>query len=181
MNNKSIQTVVATGIGAALFVVIGMINIPLPVANTSIQLQYAVQALFAVIFGPVAGFFTGFIGHAVKDAVQYGSPWWSWVLASGLFGLFVGLVSNKIRIAQGQFDGKTIAFFNATQALANVLVWGLAAPILDIVVYAEPVNKVFIQGLVAGISNILTVAVAGTLLLSVYAKSRTQSGSLSKD
>lgn len=181
MNNKSIQTVVATGIGAALFVVIGMINIPLPIANTSVQLQYAVQALFAVLFGPVAGFFTGFIGHAVKDAVQYGSPWWSWVLASGLFGLFVGLVSNKIRITQGQFDGKTITFFNATQALANVLVWGLAAPILDIVIYAEPANKVFAQGLIAGVANILTVAIAGTLLLSVYAKSRTQSGSLSKD
>ena len=41
----TIKQVVAVGIGAALFVVIGMINIPTPVPNTSIQLQYAVQAL----------------------------------------------------------------------------------------------------------------------------------------
>lgn len=67
MKNNSIRSVVATGIGAALFVVIGMISIPTPVPNTSIQLQYALQALFSVIFGPVVGFLTGFIGHALKD------------------------------------------------------------------------------------------------------------------
>ena len=91
MKNNSIRSVVATGIGAALFVVIGMISIPTPVPNTSIQLQYALQALFSVIFGPVVGFLTGFIGHALKDSLQYGNPWWSWVIASGLFGLIVGL------------------------------------------------------------------------------------------
>ena len=35
MRNNTIRNVVATGIGAALFVVIGMINIPTPVPNTS--------------------------------------------------------------------------------------------------------------------------------------------------
>ena len=67
MKNNSIRTVVATGIGAALFIIIGMfVNIPI-FGNTSIQLQYAVQALFSVIFGPITGFFMGFIGHALKD------------------------------------------------------------------------------------------------------------------
>ena len=55
----TIKEVVATGIGAALFVVIGMISIPTPVPNTSIQLQYAVQALFSVVFGPFVGFLMG--------------------------------------------------------------------------------------------------------------------------
>ena len=54
MKNNSIRSVVATGIGAALFVVIGMISIPTPVPNTSIQLQYALQALFSVDRRPVA-------------------------------------------------------------------------------------------------------------------------------
>ena len=68
MKNNSIRTVVATGIGAALFIIIGMfVNIPI-FGNTSIQLQYAVQALFSVIFGPITGFFMGFIGHALKMA-----------------------------------------------------------------------------------------------------------------
>ena len=53
MKNNSIKTVVATGIGAALFIIVGtLINIPTPIPNTNIQLQYAVIALFAVIYGP---------------------------------------------------------------------------------------------------------------------------------
>ncbi|HEW2678722.1 ECF transporter S component, partial [Streptococcus pneumoniae] len=58
----TIKQVVAVGIGAALFVVIGMINIPTPVPNTSIQLQYAVQALLSIIFGPIIGLLVGLIG-----------------------------------------------------------------------------------------------------------------------
>ncbi len=120
MKNNSIKTVVATGIGAALFVVIGiLISIPtLVVPNTSIQLQYAVQPLFSVIFGPVVGFLVGFIGHAFKDALQYGSPWWSWVLASGVFGLVLGFAKNRLRVQEGIFEKKDILSFNLFQIMA---------------------------------------------------------------
>ncbi|NQL62551.1 ECF-type riboflavin transporter substrate-binding protein [Streptococcus suis] len=183
MKNNSIKTVVATGIGAALFVVIGiLISIPtLVVPNTSIQLQYAVQSLFSVIFGPVVGFLVGFIGHAFKDSLQYGSPWWSWVLASGVFGLVLGFAKNRLRVQEGIFEKKDILSFNIFQIIANVVAWGVVAPVLDILVYSEPANKVFAQGLVAGIVNGLTVAIAGTILVAVYTQSQTQTGSLSKD
>ena len=46
-----------------------MINIPTPVPNTSIQLQYAVQALLSIIFGPIIGLLVGLIGHAIKDSL----------------------------------------------------------------------------------------------------------------
>ena len=65
----TIKDVVAIGVGAALFVVIAMIPIPAPAPNTNIQLQYALQALFSVIFGPFVGFLMGCIGHAIKDAM----------------------------------------------------------------------------------------------------------------
>ena len=45
-NNNSIKPVVAVGIGAALFFVLGrFVAIPSPVPNTNISLQYAVLAL----------------------------------------------------------------------------------------------------------------------------------------
>lgn len=107
MKSNSIKTVVATGIGAALFIIIGtLINIPTPIPNTNIQLQYAVIALFAVIYGPTVGFFSGFIGHALKDALQYGSPWWTWVLVSGLIGLAIGLLAKKINIEKSPLTAK---------------------------------------------------------------------------
>ena len=112
----SIKDVVAIGVGAALFVVIAMLQIPAPAPNTSIQLQYALQALFSVVFGPIVGF-----------------------------------------------------------------LMGLIAPVGDVLIYKESANKVFLQGVVAGSFNALTVAVAGSLLLIAYARTQTKDGSLTKD
>lgn len=136
---------------------------------------------FVSVVDPVVGFLVGFIGHAFKDALQYGSPWWSWVLASGVFGLVLGFAKNRLRVQEGIFEKKDILSFNLFQIIANVVAWGVVAPVLDILVYSEPANKVFAQGLVAGIVNGLTVAIAGTILVAVYTKSQTQTGSLSKD
>lgn len=182
MKNNSIKTVVATGIGAALFIIVGtLINIPTPIPNTNIQLQYAVIALFAVIYGPTVGFFSGFIGHALKDALQYGSPWWTWVLVSGLIGLAIGLLAKKINIEKSPLTVKDYVWFNAVQIIANVVGWALIAPYDDILIYSEPASKVFAQGILSAAINSLTIAIGGSLLLAVYSKTRTQSGSLTKD
>lgn len=181
MKNHSIKQVVAIGIGSALFVVIGMINIPTPLPNTSIQLQYALQALFALIFGPVPGLLIGLIGHALKDAIQYGNPWWTWVVASGLFGWVVGLLKNRLKIEAGLFPPKDILTFNLVQVVANVVLWGILAPLGDILIYHEATNKVFAQGALISFANSLTVAIAGTLLILAYSRTRTQAGSLKKD
>lgn len=164
----TIKQVVAVGIGAALFVVIGMINIPTPVPNTSIQLQYAVQALLSIIFGPIIGLLVGLIGHAIKDSLVGYGLWWTWIIASGLFGLVVGLFRKYVRVINGVFDWKDILIFNLIQLLANALVWGVLAPLGDVVIYQEAAEKVFAQGIVAGIANGVSVAVTlmvGTLIV----------------
>ena len=182
MTNQSIKTVVATGIGAALFIIIGtLVNIPTPIPNTNIQLQYAVIALFAIIYGPTVGFFSAFIGHALKDALQYGSPWWTWALVSGLIGLAIGLLSKRINIEKNPLTAKDYVLFNVVQILANVVGWGIIAPYGDILIYSEPANKVFAQGFLSAFINSLTIAIGGSLLLAVYSSTRTQSGSLTKD
>ena len=180
MKNQSIKQVVAIGVGAALFVVIGMISIPTPVPNTSIQLQYAVQSLLSIIFGPLVGLLVGLIGHAVKDSLAGYGLWWTWIIASGLFGLAVGLFRKYIRVTQGVFELKDIVFFNLIQIVANALVWGVWAPLGDVVIYQEAAEKVFAQGIVAGIANAVTIAIAGTLLLLAYSRTQTRSGSLKK-
>lgn len=182
MKQNSIKNVVAIGIGAALFIIIGMlINIPTPVPNTSIQLQYAVLALFAIIFGPTVGFFTGFIGHALKDAFQFGSPWWSWVIISGLIGLSIGLLSRSVNINKGYISTVDYIKFNLTQILTNIIGWALIAPYGDIFIYNEPQSKVFTQGILTATVNSITIGIGGSLLLAIYAKTRVKKGSLRKD
>ncbi|WP_276353174.1 ECF-type riboflavin transporter substrate-binding protein [Cohnella caldifontis] len=178
----SIITVVAIGIGAALFVILGRFgSIPSGLPDTNIETTYAVLSLFSVLYGPIAGLLIGLIGHTLKDAIFYGSPWFSWVIASGVVGLVVGFAARSIRIHDGEFGAKQIVRFNLIQILANAVAWFVIAPVLDILIYAEPSDKVFTQGLVAGASNIVTVAVLGTLLLLAYAKTRTKQGSLTKE
>ena len=65
--------------------------------------------------------------------------------------------------------------------MGHVVAWGLIAPVLDILIYAEPVNKVFLQGFTAGLSNIVTTAVVGTLLCIAYASAKPRKGSLKEE
>lgn len=182
MGNLSVRTIVATGIGAAVFVILAkFVAIPTWIPNTSIQTAYAFLALMAIIFGPIAGGLIGLIGHALNDAISYGSVWWSWVLVSMIVGFLFGLASKKINIESGVFGTKQIVLFNVVQVVVQAIGWFLIAPSLDILIYAEPSDKVFVQGLVAGVSNMITVGVIGTILLFAYSKTRSKAGSLNKE
>ena len=55
------------------------------------------------------------------------------------------------------------------------------APVLDILVYAEPVNKVFVQGFFAFLGNVIITAILGTLIAVGYSKIGAKSSSLSKE
>lgn len=103
------------------------------------------------------------------------------MIASGIVGLVVGLLVARIGIHDGVFGRKELIRFNLAQIVANAIAWFLVAPVLDILIYAEPANKVFTQGLIAGASNIVTVAVIGSLLAIAYAKTRTKQGSLTRE
>ena len=182
MNKSPVRTIVAIGIGAALFFVLGrFVAIPSPVPNTNISLQYGLLAFMAAIYGPIAGCLIGLIGHALIDFSFGWGIWWSWVIASACFGFMIGLVAKRVNLADGEFGKKDILRFNLLQLVSHVIAWGLIAPVLDIVIYAEPANKVFVQGLVGGISNIVTTAIVGTLLCVAYAAAKPKKGSLKEE
>lgn len=182
MKNSSIKTVVAVGIGAALFFVLGrFVAIPSPIPNTNISLQYAVLGLLAAMYGPVAGGLIGFIGHTLIDLSWGGTPWWSWVIASALTGVVVGLFAKKLNVQEGDFNEKKIITFTLANVVAHVIAWVVVAPVLDILIYAEPVNKVFAQGAFAAVSNIITAVIVGGLLILAYTKTIAKKGSLDKE
>ena len=166
-----IRQVVAIGIGAAIFVALTTVQIPIGfIPNTALQVRAAVLAFFAAVFGPVAGFAIGLIGHALGDALFYGSVWWSWVFPDAIFGLVVGIFAKKYAVEEGGFAVKQCVLFNVVQLVSNAVAWILAAPVLDILIYKEPANKVFLQGVSAFVLNIIIIGILGTILLTVYSK-----------
>lgn len=177
-----IKEVVAIGIGTALFVALTEVQIPLGfIPNTALQPRTALLAFLAAVFGPVVGGAVGLIGHALGDALFYGSVWWSWVFPDAVFGILVGLFAAKYAIKDGGFDTKAIVLFNVVQVIANAIAWIVVAPLLDIVIYAEPANKVFAQGFWAFLGNVIIIAILGTLLGVGYSKIGAKSSSLSKE
>ena len=141
----------------------------------------AVLAFLSAVFGPVVGAVIGLLGHALGDALFYGSVWWSWVFPEAVVGIAIGLLAKKLKVREGGFDGKACVLFNVVQVVANAVAWIVVAPVLDILVYAEPANKVFLQGVFAWLGNILIIGILGSLLLLAYSKIAGKSGSLQKE
>ena len=184
MEKKSkftIKSIVAIGIGAALFFVLGrFVAIPTPVPNTTANIQYGILSVFGIIFGPVVSMLAGFIGHTLID-LSWGSPWWSWIIASAVYGLLIGLAKKAIDIENGKFGVREIVIFNVVQIVAHGICWVGVAAALDIIIYDEALSKLVAQSLTAWGMNALTTAIVGTLLLFAYAKTRTKAGSLQKE
>lgn len=178
-NRFSIRTIVAIGIGAAVFMILGRFgSIPSGIPNTNIETSYAYLALMSILYGPIVGFLIGLIGHGLKDLVFYGMPWFSWVISSAVVGLIIGMAYKKVKVSDGEFGVKDILIFNITQIISNILAWFIIAPTLDIWIYAEPANKVYIQGIIGGTSNMLTIGILGTIILTSYSKTKIKSRSL---
>jgi energy-coupling factor transport system substrate-specific component len=165
MRRFGVKEAAAAAIGTALFVILTEVQIPLViVSNTGLQVRAALLAFLAAAFGPVVGGIVGLLGHALGDLLFSGAIWWSWAIPDALFGILVGLFVKKYHIQDGSFGGRQIFFFNAVQIAANVIAWIFTAPILDKVIYEEPLGETFAQGGAACAANIIIVAILGTLL-----------------
>ena len=182
MPKFTVRTVVAIGIGAAIFFLLARFaSIPV-FANTYISFQYAVLGFFAAMFGPIAGVLIALIGHSLTDLSFGYGLWWSWIIVSALVGFAFGFVLKGVKVQEGEFDNKkVVARFAIWTSVIHLVGWGVIAPVLDILIYAEPADKVFVQGLIAGVSNAVTTAIIGSLLLYIYSKTRAKTGSLKKD
>lgn len=160
---KSLSTrdVVAIGIGAALYGVISMIYIPIG-PNTSFRLAIAILVIFGALYGPTVGFLVGFIGHALNDAIMWGSVWWSWVFLSAVIGLFAGLIQFQegFDALGGKID-KSHIIKMYIYGLVGILAGSLVAYLGDVVLYGEPADKVWLQIILASISNFAVIAVLG--------------------
>lgn len=178
-NSNAIRNIAAIGIGAAVYFILArFLVIPSPIPNTNIQTSYAFLALMGFLFGPFVGASVGLIGHFFTDLLSFG-PWFSWIIATGFFGFAIGLVGRKIGVED--FNKKKATMFIVASLVIATITWGVVAPALDILIYAEPASKVFLQGLWAGISNGVVTAVLGTILIFAFSKSMVKSGSLEKE
>ena len=177
-----VKELVATAIGAALFFVLGrFVAIPSGIPDTNISIQYGVLGFMAAVFGPIVGVLAGLIGHFFIDFSYGWGVWWSWVIASGVCGCIMGFGMKSVKIDDGEFGKKGIIRFIIVTIIAHLVSWVVVAPVLDILMYAEPANKVFIQGLISASANIVTTAIVGSILAYAYVAAIPKKGSLTEE
>ncbi len=169
-NLLSTKTVVAIGIGAALYFALSYIAIPIG-PNTSLKPAVALLTIIGALFGPIAGLFAGFIGHALFDALSYGGVWWSWVALSAVLGLSQGFIfSDKtFSMLKGNIQKQHIIKMYVFTAI-GIIAAGLIAFLGDVFMYGEPANKVVLQLTLASVSNFLVIAIIGIPVVVQMAK-----------
>ena len=177
-----VKEVVAAAICAALvFVLLRFVAIPTPLPDTTLSIYASVVAFFAALFGPIVGFIGGFVGNLMVDVTAGWGIWWSWIIPTGVYGLLMGLFLKGNKLEEGEFGKKDLLKLVVFDVISALICWGLIAPLGDILFYAEPANKVFLQGLFIGISAMVSTAVVTSLLCKAYAASKAKAGSLKKE
>jgi energy-coupling factor transport system substrate-specific component len=87
------RTIVYAAIGAALYGILLVAQVPIPGSTVSVRPAFALVPFFGYAFGPIVGLFTGLVGNAIGDQI---SGWgaltsWNWSIANGIVGLLAGL------------------------------------------------------------------------------------------
>lgn len=169
-NSQSlIKLVVVIAIGSALYGVGGMLGVPI-FANSTLKPAMAVLALIGVLYGPIAGFLVGFIGHWLTDMLMGWGVWPTWMLGSAIVGLLLGLFGRitSYRLDEGIFKAIDWVILAALSLVANFLGYTISA-LLDYFLFSEPLNKVFTQmGLIA-LTNTIVIVVIGGIILKIVA------------
>ena len=166
---KRIGTIAA---GSVLFFLLGRyISISSPIDTVDICIQYGLLAFLAVTWGPLTGSLSGLLGHILID-LSYGELCWSWILATAAFGGLMGVLSKVLNLKNAGRDRESLVRFNLCQVAVHVVCWAGVAPVLEILFYSENMDKIFEQGLTAGISNAVTTAIVGSALLALNAALR---------
>ena len=170
--NATVKRIGTIAAGSVLFFLLGRyVTIPSPIPTVNICVQYGLLAFLAVVCGPLTGSMTGLIGHILID-LSGGRMFWSWIIATAAFGGLLGVLANVTRLDPAHRDREMLVHFNLCQVATHVVCWAGIAPVLEILIYDENMDRIFKQGLTAALSNAVTTAIVGSALLCLYATMR---------
>lgn len=168
MNLTPAKRAAVIAAGSALFFLLGaFVSIPSPIETVNICIQYGLLAYLSAVFGPLAGMLTGLLGHVAID-LYFSDFYWSWIIASAAFGGLLGVLTNAIDLRFTNQLPEALIRFNLCQVAVHAVCWAGIAPVLEILLYSENMDRIFEQGLTAALSNAVTTAIVGSLLLKLH-------------
>ncbi|MCW0952599.1 ECF-type riboflavin transporter substrate-binding protein [Weissella ceti] len=167
------MTVVKKGgliiLGTLCVVLVGrLLLLDVGVDNVQGSLSYAALTIFALLSGAILTPIVAFLAHFLSDSLTYTTVWWTWIVADGVFGLMLGLIATRLNLLKQPITLQRAIQFNIWQGIANILVWGVIAPLGDALVYKSDWLYVLNQGLTAAGLNFLVIGIFGTAFIYGY-------------
>jgi energy-coupling factor transport system substrate-specific component len=164
------RVVVYSAIGAVLYGLLLVIQVPLPgTQNVSLRPAFGLVAFFGYAFGPIVGFFTGTVGNAIGDQISgYGAlTAWNWSLANGFAGLIAGLAPLYLsRLMNGTVAQKALggAIAGVVATLIGFLfVW------TDIWVFGNDPSTILAGSYIpVVVGNVIVTAIVVPILVFVW-------------
>ena len=161
------RTIVYAAIGAALYAVLGLFNFVLPgTQNVYIRPAYALVPFFGYAFGPIVGFFTGFVGNVAIDQITgYGAfTAWNWSIANGLAGLLAGIIPIAIGV---RFGSNKIVTAAIVAAVATII--GFVFVFTDIWVFGTDASTALTGSYIpVVIANVISSVILTPILVAVW-------------
>lgn len=170
----STKNLVATAIGIALYAALtipfNVFTIP-GVYDVAIRPTVAIPIVFGFIFGPVAGFFSGFTGNILSDQLSFGAFFWNWDLGNGLIGLIPAIGYYVIK----RSDWAKTRGLAATAILAIVAsVIGIGFSALTDLIFQiglTTVGAAVAEFIPAAVTDAINGAIIAPILLYTYVRS----------
>jgi uncharacterized membrane protein len=174
----SSRTIVYAAIGAALYGVLGIFSPILPgTQDVSIRPAFALVPFFGFAFGPIVGFFAGFVGNSIIDQILYGGFFgsWEWGVANGLAGLLAGLAPMYLkRLLSGPISRRAAA--GAIAAVIGIVI-GFLFVFTDMAIYGYDANLVLTKSYVpVAVTNIISSVILVPILVYAWEPLKEQLG-----
>jgi energy-coupling factor transport system substrate-specific component len=169
------RVIVYSAIGAALYGVLLVFQILVP-GTTAVQARpaFALVPFFGYAFGPIVGFFTGFVGNVAIDQITgYGAfTAWNWSIANGLAGLLAGIIPIALGARLGS---NKIASAAITAVLATII--GFVFVFTDIWVFGTDASTALTGSYIpVVIANVISSVILTPILVAVWGPIQEQIG-----
>ncbi len=136
---------------------------------TAVRPSVVVPMLIGFLFGPRAGFLTGFLGNVLGDVVTFNDFFWPWDIGNGIMGAVPGLA--YVLLDRERRLGRTGLLWAPPLAVAGaVLGMGFAVP-LDLYMHmtVDTVQQAWTVYVSAASTDAINGAVLLPILVLVYA------------
>ena len=142
--------------------------------DSFVYFQYPILCIISILFGPISGLITGFVGHCLIDIANDTHIWFNWAISSGFLGFSLGFISKYWLLKNNphplrELIPATRVKYGIVIFLTTTISFLFLAPILGLSMYPQTdIRQLMMQAVFATLSDGLISVVVTDLFFSSF-------------